>query len=189
MSKEDMQITNDVVGDGNEYILSPTKGGALKVTIPDDLNDELSAYASGYNTSKSEVVRNSVANYMNNDPRWIHRQYFFRPRRPRVSFEALKECDGFVQVACFPKDLPRNAYGLSAKLLKYDSYFSIITLDLGSDVIPHPPYSIPGGDIDLGPGSLVMPIVEPNANYHSRNLVYFKINNDLLWGTSSSVGN
>lgn len=91
MSSDDSKISTDAIGDVNEYLLSPTKGGALKVTIPDDLNDDLSAYAAGYNTSKSEVVRNSVASFMGNDLRWTHRQYFFRPRRKLVSFEIL-EC-------------------------------------------------------------------------------------------------
>lgn len=117
----------------------------MKVTIPDDLNDDLSAYAAGYNTSKSEVVRNSVASFMGNDLRWTHRQYFFRPRRKLVSFEDLRMCTGFVQVACFPKDLPRNASGVTVKLLKYEKNFSIITFDLGNGVVPHPPYPIQGG--------------------------------------------
>lgn len=183
MSKENSNIVTDVVSDPNEYFLSPTKGGALKVTIPDELNDDLSAYASGYNTSKSEVVRNSLSNYMGNDPRWIHKQYFFKPRIARVTIEHLKSCLGFVQVACLSKDLPRNAFGYTAKLLKYDDKFSIVTFDLGPGVNIQPPYIINGSDIDLGPGTLVMPIVEVINNNVGGSYTHFKINNELLWGT------
>ena len=189
MSSDDSKISTDAIGDVNEYLLSPTKGGALKVTIPDDLNDDLSAYAAGYNTSKSEVVRNSVASFMGNDLRWTHRQYFFRPRRKLVSFEDLRMCTGFVQVACFPKDLPRNASGVTVKLLKYEKNFSIITFDLGNGVVPHPPYPIQGGDIDLGPGSLVMPTVEQSTNIYTMNIIYYRINNDLIWGVCPAISN
>lgn len=94
MSKENSHIITDVVSDPNEYFLSPTKGGALKVTIPDELNDDLSAYASGYNTSKSEVVRNSLSNYMGNDPRWVHKQYFLN----QESLESLLNTSNLVLV-------------------------------------------------------------------------------------------
>ncbi|PAA97733.1 CopG family transcriptional regulator [Serratia fonticola] len=51
----------------------------LKVMLPENLLADLNLFAKYFGRSKTEIVRDAIASFMNTQPVWAARSYFFQP--------------------------------------------------------------------------------------------------------------
>ncbi|HHQ6569481.1 TPA: hypothetical protein ACSTJX_004389 [Serratia fonticola] len=72
----------------------------LKIMLPENLLADLNLYAKFFGRSKTEIVRDSIANFMGATPVWAARLYFFQPK---VDVRTLSVEDMLARLADAPK--------------------------------------------------------------------------------------
>lgn len=98
---------------------------SLKVTLPDNVFKELSDYAEANSVTKSDVIRESLRDRMNNDLQWKSRRFLFKktnPYNPDDTKEILKSSSKgtLVKIVAYHQDTPSLAQGLVCYLVRYD---------------------------------------------------------------------
>lgn len=136
---------------------------ALKVTLPENVFNDLSVYAEALSYSKSDVIKEAVREKIARDNVWNNRIYLFKKQMHNESDmiadlkESLKMAKkgALVKVAVNRVDQPNNAGGWIFYLAKYDNDF--VYLELPILGIPSTSMDVSTQDISLEGGTLLVP--------------------------------
>lgn len=162
----------------------------LKVTLPQNVFDELSDYADANSMTKSDVIRDAVKEKLRYDEEWRDRIYVFKSLKQYDNADTLEVLHtapkgSLIKIASHETDIPNIAQGLICNLVKYDKthvYVEVPSRKLFSAVMDDDV-----SNIAMIEGTLIVPKlveVEPmNLLSHRKrryNLIY-KLPLEYIW--------
>lgn len=135
---------------------------ALKVTLPENIFNDLTLYAEAMSYSKSDVIKEAVREKIAGDNAWKNRFYAFKKQRVNEKDyiadlkESLKMAKkgALVKIALHRQDQPNNAAACICHLAKYDKDFVYLEI---SPVAPYSFMDFTTNDVSLESGTLVVP--------------------------------
>ena len=97
----------------------------LKVTLPQNIFDELSDYADANAMTKSDVIKDAVKEKLRYDEGWRDRLYFFKSLNQYDNADTLEALHtapkgSLIKMASHETDIPHIAKSLICNLVKYD---------------------------------------------------------------------
>ena len=101
---------------------------SLKVTLPENVFNELSTYSEANSFSKSDVIREAIKEKIGRDNSWINRLFLFPKQTKNAQddianiIESLKiaKKGALIKIAANKDDMPSVASALICYLVKYD---------------------------------------------------------------------
>lgn len=176
-----------------ETIRQPTEPdssvtSALKVTLPENVFNDLSAYAEALSYSKSDVIKEAVREKISRDNAWRNKIYLFKKQSLNEESmiadvkESLKMAKkgALVKVAVNSVDQPNNAGGWIFYLARYDNDF--VYLELPILGVPSTTMDASTNDISLESGTLSVPIETSIQGVFGPNIqLTYKVPLSYVW--------
>lgn len=77
-----------------------SEGGrdAIKINLSEAVHTDLNLYVAHTGDTKSDVIANSLKNFLNNDSSWVYRRYFIEPKTRNFNLEDLNTVSQVTQV-------------------------------------------------------------------------------------------
>jgi len=161
---------------------------ALKVTLPENVFNDLSAYAEALSYSKSDVIKEAVREKISRDNAWNNKIFLFKKQSIKEidTIANLKESlkmakkGALIKVAVNRVDQPNNAAGWIFYLARYDNDF--VYLELPILGIPSTNMDASTNDVSLESGTLVVPIETSIQGVFGPNMqLTYKVPLSYVW--------
>lgn len=179
-------MTAESIRQPNEPDSSVTS--ALKVTLPENVFNDLTAYAEALSYSKSDVIKEAVRERISRDNAWNNRVYLFKKQSVsendtildlKKSLKMAKK-GALVKVAVNRVDQPNNAGGWIFYLARYDNDF--VYLELPILGVPSTTMDASTNDISLESGTLVVPMETSIQGVFGPNIqLTYKVPLSYVW--------
>lgn len=109
---------------------------SLKVTLPENVFNELSTYSEANSFSKSDVIREAVKEKIARDSAWAKRLFLFSKQTSTPKddvaniLESLKMAKkgALIKIAASKDDIPSLAAALICYLVKYDEQYAYVEI-------------------------------------------------------------
>lgn len=179
-------MTTENIRQPNEPDSSVTS--ALKVTLPENVFNDLTAYAEALSYSKSDVIKEAVRERISRDNAWNNRVYLFKKQSVSESDTILDlkkslkmaKKGALVKVAVNRVDQPNNAGGWIFYLARYDNDF--VYLELPILGVPSTTMDASTNDISLESGTLVVPMETSIQGVFGPNIqLTYKVPLSYVW--------
>jgi len=151
--------------DHTQYSNEPDSSitSALKVTLPENVFNDLSIYADALSYSKSDVIKEAIRDKISNDNAWANKMFMFKKQwhKQEDMIADLKESlkmakkGALVKVAVNRVDQPNNSAGWIFYLAKYDNDY--VHLELPMLGVPSTTMDASTSEVSLECGTLVVP--------------------------------